>query len=1319
MNRSTPCFLVLLLFFCTLISSARAATTAKVALLEIDMNGYQLQRAIDALELPASIETRFFTLAELNTDPKAESYVRASSVVLVNVMAGDLATYMVDHALMAGRSVYAMNHSSDPEALQKNGFIFDPDIMAYHRHTSQLNLINMIRLVAHRHIDSSVSYAPLQVQPEICLHHPDHPENFTSLAEYQHWYEQRKDFKADNPKVAILLYNNSLKVGLVEAVDDMIRKFEAGGLSVYPCFGSLPKVLASYLKPVDGKPPVDMVLAFTLKFASAINDDIRLALEELNLPLFNVINPYAETVEEWRKNPVGITPFAAAWAVATPEFSGAIEPTVLLGKKKLTDPSNGRELFVGQTVDECIEFLLPRLHNWAKLQRMANKDKKVAILYYNHHQGKQNIAAAYLNVFRSLETITARMKAEGYQIDDADKLTERGIQDMVMASGRNIGSWAPGELDALLASGGVEQVSLAEYTAWFDRLPDDFKKPVIAQWGEPKDCAIMTKDGNLIFPMVKLGNVVLLPEPARGWSDDPLKLYHDTTLYPHHQYIAAYLWLKEKFQADAMIHLGTHSTYEWLPGKQAGLAPSDPPEIMIGDIPNIYPYIVDDVGEGIQAKRRGRAVIIDHLTPPMKEADLYSEYKQIHDLYHQYEIISAKGGETAAEYQKQIFDLVKQTGLDKDIGLEILDDAAMEKIHLYLHEIDDNSLPYGLHTFGKAYSNEATASTLELIQKQNPSADPAQIRKDLVDSPVREMNNLIRALDGEYAPAGEGNDPLRNLAAIPTGKNFYGFSPAKVPSKAAWNVGKQAAEEMIRAKMEKEGKYPEKVGVVLWATETSRNEGVNESTVLALMGVEPVWDPSGRVIDTRIIPGKELGRPRIDVLINPSGLYRDMFPEKLLFLDEAVQKAMAQTDIENFLARNQATIQQALMAKGMSAKEAEEQSRFRIFTEEVGSYGTGIAEMTGASGIWDTDESVSDVYINRVGFAIGQGKWGVKVKDTFKENLRGVDTAVHSRSTNVIGVIDTDDFFQYLGGMSLAVKNVRGEAPDTLVTMHRKKNELFVEDVAKTVGREMRTRYLNPQWIEGMKGDNYAGARQMADFAENLWGWQVTVRDAVSEDKWQQVYEVYVEDKYDMDLAEFFDKNSPWAYQSMTARMLETVRKGYWQPNEAVTKKLAAEYATNVVRRGVACCDHTCNNPMLNQMVVNIISMPGVLDPKIVERFKLAIEQAAQKTLAEQTAERAELIAQLNAVPVGEQQKEQEPEDKQSQEVEEDQQQPKDDAQPSDEGTKAEKVEGYKMEEIKTSDDSTELSSSGIQWAASLFVVFMLALFIWGSRRRR
>ena len=566
------------------------------------------------------------------------------------------------------------------------------------------------------------------------------------------------------------------------------------------------------------------------------------------------------------------------------------------------------------------------------------------------------------------------------------------------------------------------------------------------------------------------------------------------------------------------------------------------------------------------------------------------------------------------------------------------------------------------------------------------------------------MDSLLKGLKGEYVEPGEGNDPLRNLPAIPTGRNFYGFSPAKVPSKAAWEIGKRAAVQMIEEKFKKDGKYPEKIGVVLWATETIRNEGVNESTILYLMGVKSVWDKIGRVKGMKVIPGRELGRPKIDVLVNPSGLYRDMFPDKLVYIDEAVQLAMDQTDIENFIARNSRTIKTELMKKGLSEKDAEFRSRFRIFTEEVGSYGNGVEDMTGASGLWESDEKVSDVYINRAQFAVGQGQWAVPMKGTFKENLRSVDITVHSRFTNVIGIIDTDDFFSYLGGMSLAVKNVKGTAPDTMVTMHRRKDEIMVENVSKTIGREMRTRYLNPQWVEGMKKDDYAGARQMADFVENLWGWQVTVRDAVDEDKWQQIFEVYVEDKYGLELKAFFDKASPWAYQSMTARMLEVVRKDYWKADETTTQKLAAEYAVSVVEKGVACCDHTCNNPMLSQMVVSIISLPGVLSAEMVEKFKLAIEKAADKKMDDQVKERQELLAQLAKGP--------ETDSGKSDDVS------KQMTDPSDEKPDSDIVEGYKMEDMTSQDDSTKLTSSGMQWAAAVFILLMMAMFFWGVKKK-
>ncbi|MFZ1986054.1 MAG: cobaltochelatase subunit CobN, partial [Desulfatitalea sp.] len=768
------------------------AQAHQVAILEVDINSYQVHRAVSQLDLPPSIATRFFTWQDLEHNPEARRFIADSAVVLVNVMMPELADYMVDEKLMAGKAVYALNSAGDPEALAKKGFLFDREILAYYHNLTVANLIHMVRLTVHHHIDPAVAYGALEPVPEACIHHPDAPGPFLEPEAYRQWYARRSGYNAAKPLVGLLFYSNTLKEGQVEAADALIRALEAAGLNVRACFGPVP-VVFDFLKPTAGRPPVDLVLAFSLKFSSGINDEVRAALKALDVPIFNAITPYGETMDEWRRSEVGLGPMETVWAVATPEFSGAIEPTVLTGKKEITDAATGRRLYVYETVPECLDFLILRLKKLAALQRMPNGQKRVAVLYYNHSQGKQNIGAAYLNVFRSLQTILNRMRQEGYGVQQADKLTEEGLKALIMRTGRNIGSWAPGELDAMLAAGELEIISLAEYQQWFAKLPEPFRAAVVAQWGPPESSKIMVKDGNLILPMVRLGNVVLLPEPARGWTDDPAKLYHDTTLYPHHQYIAAYLWLSEKFKADAMVHLGTHATYEWLPGKQVGLAPWDPPEIMTGAIPNIYPYIVDDVGEGIAVKRRGRGVIVDHLTPPMKEADLYNEYAELKALLGKYELARSMAAETAEAYLRQLEVMVVKLGLLKDLELARFDAAAVETLDLYLHEMDTNSLPYGLHTFGKPYDPQAAKETVALIRRQNPQADGKRVRRDLTGSADREMENLLRGLAGRYVPAGEGNDPLRNLAAIPTGKNFYGFSPAKVPSKAAWEIGKRAA----------------------------------------------------------------------------------------------------------------------------------------------------------------------------------------------------------------------------------------------------------------------------------------------------------------------------------------------------------------------------------------------------------------------------------------------------------------------------------------------------------------------------------------------
>ena len=1308
----------------------------QIAFLIIDADSYLVNKAINSLELPAKITVKFFTHADISTDQSAQRFIEHSQTIIVDVMMKELSTYLIENVNISQKRIYAIRKSRDDEGLQKAGFIFDPAIYEYFSNLSVNNIRNLIYRVVHKEYDSSVPYANVEKIPKLGIYHPAADTVFNDYETFVKWYQARKGYNHRAPWIGLTLFSSSLIEGQVETFDYIIERIEDEGFNVLPAFGRVHEVLTSLLLDADQKSRVNLILAFSLKFYSSLNQKTDTALSDLNVPVINAINLYSLAIDEWRKDPIGIPPLDVVWNVANPEISGLVEPTPLTGKVKVFDPTSQKTLFIHKPIKENIRQLIPRLKMWIKLQRKANKDKRVAILYYNHSQGKQNIGASYLNVFRSLELIFARMKEEGYQIDPDKDISEEAVKELILKYGRNIGSWAPGELDKILKEGKVIRIPVETYKKWFEEQPQQFKSKVLKQWGPVEDSKIMIKNGQLILPAITLGNVAVMPEPSRGWGDDPMKLYHDPTVYPHHQYIAAYLWLRHGFNADAMIHLGTHATYEWLPGKQAGLTPADPPEIKMTDIPNLYPYIVDDVGEGIQAKRRGRGVIIDHLTPAVKEGGLYQEYAKLYDMISSYNQSLTLGSRTAGGKLEKIKALIIDTGIHHDIlkhhdhGTQFkankgqpvtaavekftdadLDEEMLEEIEHYLLEIRENFMPYGLHTFGVSPVGEALQDTLKAIVKHNELTEPDKAEKALVSSGQREMDHLIKGLNGEYIPSGEGNDPIRNLGAIPTGKNFYGFNPDKIPSKTAWDLGRKAAQEIIDNSLKEKGRYPKKVAVILWATETIRNEGVNESTILHLLGLKPVWDRQDRVSGTEVIPGRELNRPRIDVLINPSGLYRDLFPNMLLYIDNAIQKAAVLTDVENLISKHSTEMKDQLIKQGMEKKRAEQLSKIRIFTEAPGSYGTGVSEMTGNSGFWESDDEIVKVFENRTGFAFGQGKWGEPAKALFKENLKGVDTAIHSVSSNLYGTMDNDDMFAYLGGLSLAIKNESGQVPATLIAMQRIPDQVTVENVSKTIGRELRTRYLNPKWIEGMQKEDYAGAGAMAKFVEYMWGWQVTVPDAVDATKWEQTYDVYVTDKYGLDLKEFFNEASPWAHQSITGRMLEAIRKVYWNADEKVQKKLAVEYAVSVIEKGVACCDHTCNNPFLNQMVVNIISLPGVMSPEMVEKFKIAIEQAMQKDLAEQVQARKELQQQLTE---GFDKKTRQP-------ISESETASKSDKkeQVSMDNFDPKNIEGYKLEEIKDREnETTDLSSSGVQWFASLFIVLIIGLFITGVKRR-
>ncbi|MFH2058025.1 MAG: cobaltochelatase subunit CobN [Pseudomonadota bacterium] len=1298
---------------------------ADMVFMVLDQNSYIANLAVKGLDLAANYEfdIRIVTTDDIIKAPeKTKQIIDTTPIIIVDVMGRELSSFLTERTDLRSKTVYALRGSLDNEALKKQGVVFDPVVSEYYQHLSVENIQNMLRLVAHRHISKTATYKEIVKSSRLGLYHPDAPEAvsgvFTKIKDYLLWQQKRPGFDPSCPTIGFCFFSSFLTCGQKKPIDDMIHCLEKQGFNVLPCFGKEQDIMETFLLDDRSKARVDVVLAFSFKFYNALTPELGELLKKLDVPVISAVSLYKNTIDQWRINPVGIDSIEVAWSLAVPEISGLIEPTVLSAKEKIIDPDTGKSFFISRPVTENMDRLIPRLKNWVNLQRKPNKDKKIALMFYNHHQGKQNIGASYLNVFKSIESIYHALDENGYKTGAL--LTEAQIKELILTSARNIGSWAPGELDKMMATGSVVRLPMATYKHWFEGLPQSFRDKVIEQWGKPGTSGIMVKGNDFIIPAVRVENIILLPEPARGWGDDPEKLYHDTTLYPHHQYLAVYLWLQHEFKADAMIHLGTHSTYEWTPGKQAGLSPSCSPEVLITDIPNIYPYIVDDVGEGIQAKRRGRGVVVSHLTPVLKKSNLHEEYSRMAELINEIDQARSQGSATVEEKTKALSRLAETTGILKDLnpgtsdqepsahpekqgraygshtGQDALSEETIQALGHYLEEIKENMIPYGMHTFGTSPNPEEAGEMSDAILKWNPECNPTILAQNLTKSGGNEINSLIKGLNGRYIPPGQGNDPIRNPDVLPTGQNFYGFNPGKLPSPAAWELGKKAAQEIIDNHIAKHGAYPQKVAVILWAVETLRNEGVNESTIMYLIGTKPRWSKTGRVLGIDLIQSNELKRPRIDVMINASGLYRDMFPEKMLFLDKAIRLAASQTDVENLIAMHNAQIKTRLIKQGMDPEKADDMSRFRIFSEPPGAYGNGVSEMAGSSSKWDNPDKVVDVFENRTGFAFGQSKsgrkWGIQAKAAFKEQLAGVDVAVHSSSSNVYGLLDNDDMFQYLGGLSMAVQKESGNAPETLITRQQNKGRINVEDMGKTLGREIRSRYLNPKWIQGMKAEDYAGAKAMSDFVEYLWGWNMTTPENVDASKWQQVYEVYVKDKYGLELKEFFEKASPWAFQSITGRMLETSRKGYWKPDQKTIETLSAEYAKSIVAKGIACCDHTCNNPMLNQMVVSIISIPGVLSPKLVEQFKLAVEQMAKKPLDQQVEARKQLIEKL-AAPNPENSSQDSPD--------------------------KEMVEGYKMEKIEKKDDATQMNSSGIEWLAVLAVLGIMGLISYGSHRKK
>ncbi|NJL59541.1 MAG: cobaltochelatase subunit CobN [Desulfobacteraceae bacterium] len=562
----------------------------------------------------------------------------------------------------------------------------DKTVHSYYSFTSAENLANMIRFIADRDLGIPTVHKPPIEPPDNALYHPDAPHLFSGLDEYMKWYRASGKFQPDKLWNVSVIFPTFALDGKKTPLDTLIREYERSGINTVCWFREMKdrdKNLEELLfsKELSGR--LGSITGFDFKFSSTLTGRLSEILQKANVPVLNAQYLFFNTGEEWLASPQGVSPADMTMQFSTPEISGLIEPSVIGVKERVITKRPDIKTYAYVPVQSHIEMLARRTAKWHALKQKSNKDKKIVLVYYNHGAGKQNIGASYLNVFRSIAEIIRNLKQQGYTIEG--DFSEDKIMNLLMKSGRNIGTWAPGELDDLLREGNAAFVEMSDYRKWLAETPADFQAKVEKDWGKPETSEIMVKNGRFVIPCIRLGNLTLVPQPVRGWSHDPDKLYHSTVLYPHHQYAAFYFWMQKVVQTDAMISLGTHGTHEWLPGKQAGMTWQCPPEVLIGDIPSLYPYIVDDVGEGIQAKRRGRAAIIDHATPPFKRGGTYSDYSQLASFISEYE--ASPSDKIRSAKLERIREMTNRLGLNKDLDIQTVNEDNLEWLEHYLLEL--------------------------------------------------------------------------------------------------------------------------------------------------------------------------------------------------------------------------------------------------------------------------------------------------------------------------------------------------------------------------------------------------------------------------------------------------------------------------------------------------------------------------------------------------------------------------------------------------------------------------------------------------------
>jgi len=1055
------------------------------------------------------------------------------------------------------------------------------------------------------------------------------------------------DHETAAPVVAVVFYRAHELSGNTAFVDTLCEALAQQGATPLPIFcaslRSADAQLAELLRPADAV--ITTVLAAggsapgnnTADAAGEGDWDAGL-LAGLDVPVLQGLC-LTSSRAQWEASNAALAPIDAAMQVAIPEFDGRVITVPFSFKEEGPD---GIPRYAADP--ERAARLAGIAVRHARLARTPNAAKRVAIMLSSYPTKHSRVGNAVgLDTPASAVALLRAMREAGYDLGDGFPEDGDTLIHALIAAGGHDTEWLTE--DQLRAA--PARVPLAAYRRFFSELPNGLGSSIQAHWGAPPgELYTDESTGDIVLACLRFGNVVLMIQPPRGFGENPVAIYHDPDLPPSHHYLAAYRWLAGDFRADAIVHLGKHGTLEWLPGKGLGLSAQCAPDAVLGDLPLVYPFIVNDPGEGTQAKRRGHAVIVDHLVPPMARADTYGEMAKLEQLLDEYATVAALDPDKLPALRAQIWSLIEAAHLHQDLGVDAqpgsaeFDDFVLH-IDGYLCEVKDAAIRDGLHILGAAPSGEALVNLVLVILRapQLWSArwgalpglrdalalpDPApptpsvrvetdryeRVARELVEAMAAvgwdatraseiasrilvaasagttadltavsgaitpetavkslaqvarvlefacaelvprlratsgEIDAVLHALDGGYVPAGPSGSPTRGLVnVLPTGRNFYSVDPKAIPSRTSFETGLALADSLIVRHLADQGEYPRCVGLTVWGTSAMRTQGDDIAEVLALIGCRPRWDDaSRRVTGFEILPLAELGRPRIDVTLRISGFFRDAFPHVIALLDDAIG-AVAGLDepTESNYLRAHAMADQATHGDWRRATT-------RIFGSKPGAYGAGLLPLIDARN-WRDDADLAEVYAVWGGYGYGRGLDGVDARPDMEGAFRRIAVAAKNIDTREHDIADSDDYFQYHGGMIAMVRSLTGRNPAAYIGDSAVPDAPKTRTLAEETRRVFRSRVVNPRWISAMRRHGYKGAFELAATVDYLFGYDATA-GVVPDWMYEQLAASYV---FDTETRSFMRQSNPWALRGITERLLEAASRGLWEAPDAKT----------------------------------------------------------------------------------------------------------------------------------------------------------------------